>query len=527
MPVSGVTRLIRLWTLLFCLGLGVAVTGNPTPAAALTPEEMLADPALEQRARDLSQGLRCLVCQNQSIDDSDAELARDLRTEVRRRLTAGESDADILDAIRDTYGDYVLLNPPISPSTWILWAAPVIILAGGALLVFAARRRDETPDEDSPLPARETTIGSPVRLPVPGRQAMALFSLAVGCSLLIYLALGRADLPDRPLTERTAEIAALKGTVQQDNADRVARLDAARAAVEAEPGRVSNWLDLAVAAAAAGRNETEATALRQAMVLTDDDPAIVSMLAEALSRAADGQITIPARALVEQALAANPTEPRALFLSGLAAYQDGDYAAAINSWQQLQRVSSADAPWMPLLADNIADAAAAGDIELPATPGPDAADIAAASEMSAEDRDAMIASMVDGLAARLADNPDDGPGWQRLARAYDVLGRTDAAQDAFVSAADVLFADADAQLAALQAIVAGNAEDRLATAAERLLARLVDQAPARPETLYLRGHFAATSGDGEAAREFWQQLLDRLPEDAPIASQLRAAIDAL
>jgi cytochrome c-type biogenesis protein CcmH len=150
MPVSGVTRLIRLWTLLFCLGLGVAVTGNPTPAAALTPEEMLADPALEQRARDLSQGLRCLVCQNQSIDDSDAELARDLRTEVRRRLTAGESDADILDAIRDTYGDYVLLNPPISPSTWILWAAPVIILAGGALLVFAARRRDETPDEDSP-----------------------------------------------------------------------------------------------------------------------------------------------------------------------------------------------------------------------------------------------------------------------------------------------------------------------------------------------------------------------------------------
>jgi cytochrome c-type biogenesis protein CcmH len=147
--------------------------------------------------------------------------------------------------------------------------------------------------------------------------------------------------------------------------------------------------------------------------------------------------------------------------------------------------------------------------------------------MSAEDRDAMIASMVDGLAARLADNPDDGPGWQRLARAYDVLGRTDAAQDAFVSAADVLVADADAQLAALQAIVAGNAEDRLATAAERLLARLVDQAPARPETLYLRGHFAATSGDGEAAREFWQQLLDRLPEDAPIASQLRAAIDAL
>ena len=531
MPLSSATRPMRRSALLICLGLAAAVAGAATPANALTPEEMLADPVLEQRARDLSQGLRCLVCQNQSIDDSDAELARDLRTEVRRRLTAGQSDADILDAIRDTYGDYVLLNPPIAPSTWILWAAPAIILAGGALLVFAARRRDDIPDKDSPLPARETPARSPkhvsLKSSVAGRQAVALFSLVVGCSLLIYLALGRADLPDRPLAERTAEIAALKDTAQQDNADRVARFDAARAAVEAEPERVSNWLDLAVAAADAGRSETEVTALRQAMVLTDDDPTIVSMLAEALSRAADGQITIPARALVEQALAANPAEPRALFLYGLAAYQDGDYAAAIDNWQQLQRVSSADAPWMPLLADNIADAAAAGGIEVPVSPGPDAADIAAASEMSTEDRDAMIAGMVDGLAARLEDNPEDGPGWQRLARAYDVLGRTEAAQDALVSAADALIADADAQLAALQAIVAGNAEDRLVDDADRLLARLVEMAPARPETLYLRGHFAATNGDVEAARAFWQQLLDRLPEDAPIAGQLRAAIEAL
>ena len=161
MPLSSATRPMRRWALLICLGLAAAVTGAATPANALTPEEMLADPVLEQRARDLSQGLRCLVCQNQSIDDSDAELARDLRTEVRRRLTAGQSDADILDAIRDTYGDYVLLNPPIAPSTWILWAAPAIILAGGALLVFAARRRDDIPDKDSPLPARETPARSP------------------------------------------------------------------------------------------------------------------------------------------------------------------------------------------------------------------------------------------------------------------------------------------------------------------------------------------------------------------------------
>ena len=115
----------------------------PGPAAAVTAEEMLADPALESRARNLSKQLRCLVCQNQSIDDSDADLARDLRIEVRKQLTTGASDAEILERLRLTYGDYVLLNPPVSPATYALWAAPVIILLLGGALVLAGRRRDE------------------------------------------------------------------------------------------------------------------------------------------------------------------------------------------------------------------------------------------------------------------------------------------------------------------------------------------------------------------------------------------------
>ena len=163
----------------------------------------------------------------------------------------------------------------------------------------------------------------------------------------------------------------------------------------------------------------------------------------------------------------------------------------------------------------------------PRTPGPDAADIAAAAEMSADDRDAMIAGMVEGLAARLAENPNDSAGWQRLARAYEVMGRPKDAQDAHVRAADLLVENPDAQLQALQAIVVGNAEERLRVAAERLLARLVMQLPNRPETLYMQGHFAASYGDAQAARQFWETLLARIPEDAPIAGQLRAAIDAL
>ena len=113
-----------------------------TPVAALSPDEILPDPALEQRARDISAGLRCLVCQNQSIDDSDAELARDLRVLVRERLVAGDSDEAVLQYVVDRYGEYVLLNPRLGGHTLLLWiAAPGLLLAGLAVLWATGRRR--------------------------------------------------------------------------------------------------------------------------------------------------------------------------------------------------------------------------------------------------------------------------------------------------------------------------------------------------------------------------------------------------
>ncbi len=112
------------------------------PAGAVEPDEMLADPVLEARARELSKGLRCLVCQNQSIDDSNAGLARDLRILLRERLTAGDSDAAAVAYIVDRYGDFVLLRPPIKPATYVLWFGPALIFVlAGLLLAFALRRR--------------------------------------------------------------------------------------------------------------------------------------------------------------------------------------------------------------------------------------------------------------------------------------------------------------------------------------------------------------------------------------------------
>lgn len=112
------------------------------PVLAVQPSEMLDDPVLEERARNLSAGLRCMVCQNQSIDDSDAELARDLRVLVRERLTSGESDEEVIAYVVSRYGEFVLLQPRFSARNALLWATPALLLAAGSLfLIFYARRR--------------------------------------------------------------------------------------------------------------------------------------------------------------------------------------------------------------------------------------------------------------------------------------------------------------------------------------------------------------------------------------------------
>jgi cytochrome c-type biogenesis protein CcmH len=114
------------------------------PAGAVQPDEQLADPALEARARDISAELRCLVCQNQSIDDSDAPLARDLRILVRQRLAAGDSDGDVRDYLVARYGDFVLLRPPLRAATLLLWLTPLLVVLAGAAVAFARFRRGDS-----------------------------------------------------------------------------------------------------------------------------------------------------------------------------------------------------------------------------------------------------------------------------------------------------------------------------------------------------------------------------------------------
>ena len=264
----------------------------------------------------MSKQLRCLVCQNQSIDDSDADLARDLRVEVRRQLSTGSSDAEILANLRDTYGDYVLLNPPVSPGTYVLWGSPVFILLAGAAIIMAGRRRREdaggTVTEDRrhrrQCPCRPEQDARPSPL-----AASSWPSASVSISCWGGPTFPASRLPDAaPNWPRPR----MPATRKRPNGRRISTSAIGAAA---SPEDVGAWLRLAMAAAAAGETNTELAALEQAEQLTKGDPAIRAMRAEAMSRAADGQVTIPARELIADILTEDPSEPRALFLSGLAA----------------------------------------------------------------------------------------------------------------------------------------------------------------------------------------------------------------
>jgi cytochrome c-type biogenesis protein CcmH len=123
-----------------------------SPARAVQPDEIMSDVAKEARARDLSRELRCMVCQNQSIDDSEAPLARDLRLLVRERIAAGDSDAQVIDFLVARYGEFVLLKPQLNPHTWLLWLLPPLALAGGGFALWThGRRRAKSGTRDDAL----------------------------------------------------------------------------------------------------------------------------------------------------------------------------------------------------------------------------------------------------------------------------------------------------------------------------------------------------------------------------------------
>ncbi len=138
------------------LALVLMLLGSVGAALAVEPGERLADPAQEARARALGSELRCLVCQNQSIDESNADLAHDLRVLIRERISAGDSDTQVLRFMVSRYGDFILLRPPVKPATYVLWASPfAVLLLGATAAALYYRRRRSAPETAAPLSPEE------------------------------------------------------------------------------------------------------------------------------------------------------------------------------------------------------------------------------------------------------------------------------------------------------------------------------------------------------------------------------------
>lgn len=266
---------------------------------------------------------------------------------------------------------------------------------------------------------------------------------------------------------------------------------------------------------------------RDRVAAQPDDAEAQSALGEALTLEADGTVTAAAIAAFEKAVALQPDDARALYYLGLHEAQSGDSRAAIARWRALEARSPADAPYLPMLRAEITRVARAANIEVPPStmPQPSREQQDAMAAMTPEQRQQAIRGMVEGLAARLKDNPQDRAGWLRLANARKVLGDNAAAIDAYAQA-DTL-APVDARLLAdwaeahVRQLKPGEAPSPAAVA---VLQRLEKAEPRNGLALFYLGAAAFASGDKKAAAERWKTLLAMLPADAPIRAMLEERI---
>ena len=282
-----------------------------------------------------------------------------------------------------------------------------------------------------------------------------------GATLVILAAVGIYGLIGRPnLGVASDAPAASPAATAPDNADAArAQIEGMIAQIETrlkdQPDDAEGWRMLGLARIQAARFNEAADAYRRAIALDAGVPGQQSAFGEALVLAADGIVTPEAKAAFTKAIAEDAADPRARYFLAVAKDQAGDRRGALNDWVALLNEAPADAPWAAELRTFVEQAAKEGGVDLTgrlkpaaaaAPRGPNATDIANAESMNAGDRQAMIQSMVDGLAARLAINPRDAEGWQRLIRAREVMGDTASAAKALADARKV-FADDPAMLA--------------------------------------------------------------------------------
>ena len=528
-------------------------------AFAITAEEMLEDPILEKRARTISAGLRCLVCQNQSIDDSDAELAIDLRKQVRDYLKQDMSDEAIFLALRDKYGEFVLLSPQIQPATYLLWIAPLAILGIGLLLManlfFAPKKNNREPllqnIKSSGLEAVLPSGKKKKKNETGEAQIPAIIKITFPVSVLIlsvaiYLSLGRPDLNDQPLAERSEMRAAAKKETKEKQIAALNSFNQAKIHVEKNPESLSAQFMLAATASQIGSIEDEVKALEKSLSLSGGDARIKSQLAEALTRQADGQVTKAASSLISQALQSNPENIRALYLRGLELFQKGDMGDAIITWQSTATLILPDSPLADILKSDIAKAAKSNGVDIPkiefaSLPKINMRNSASNnalidvnptlfeeqrsqfSNLSEIEQAQFIQQMVTRLSNRLEQQPENFYGWLQLANAHMSMQDVSSASNALNSAANAVASD-EQRIALIEAALLSHTSLSLTQLVETQLALLPDSLRQSNSIKFLEGEYWRQIGDNNTAIELWSDILKEIPAEGQQAQTLQQLI---
>jgi len=408
---------------------------------------------------------------------------------------------------------------------------------GRRLLAAADRGQRGRPPADA-SPAEGAPAAAPRVSHANRRLALVLAVLVPLGALGLYVPLGAPGLPSQPLAQRDpAEREAFRAALSE--------AEALAGRLEDQPDDAAGWIELAQRYDALGRYTESSDAYARAVGLTEGDPVVTAAYGEALVNAAGGTVTEQAVAAFEEALAARPDDPRARFYLGLARAQAGDDAGALDRWRALMADTPADAPWLPMLRARIADTAGRLGLDVasvmpePAPPArpqtgagtgaPALSDdqMAGAAGMAPEERTEMIRGMVEGLAARLEQEPDDLEGWLRLANAYRVLGEPANAAAALARAADLAPDDPGVLAAYGDALLESAEGDTLPPEFVAVMQRLLALDPDSPRALWFLGIHAAVAGRPDDAEALWSRLLAQLEPGSPEHTALERQIAAL
>ncbi len=313
--------------LIHALAAFALLVGTPLVQAA-EAQPLAQDPVVEKRLNAISENLRCLVCQNESLAGSRADLAEDLRREVRNLIVAGKSDKEIIDFLVARYGDYVLYDPPFKATTLLLWMGPFVVLAGGllGLIIFLRRRGRQLPpsteEATQPAPvvdAMPTEQTTSLKQRPRGRWVLWLLLLLMPLGALgVYFAVGSPqamnpeNLQPRPNPEAM-----------------VARL---QAKMDANPNDPQGWMLLGRAYLVLNRPADAVKAYDHILAEVKKEPQLTAAYAEALAASGDMK---RAQAWIDAALRRGSKDPQLVFLAGGLAFAQGDNAKAIRYWEQV------------------------------------------------------------------------------------------------------------------------------------------------------------------------------------------------